>query len=427
MKTEQTPENPSFEEAKKLLQGFRILAKILRFFEFLGITNEQSKKLREEIENIGAQSDVIYLPSQFNDAFQTKGWITVGQLNAETMKEALQLHDEGKDDLAEELLVDWFTKENIALFILGPMRRIDKTMKRKEQLQEAFELYLEERYWAAIPLILIVCDGFVSDITGSSPFEKDADLRCFDSLTGHSTALPALIKLLTKGVRKSYDDEIDLPLRHGILHGRSLGYANKTICAKAWLLMMAFVDWANDKASEEWRKKEYIKEKSITFADCFKTLKDSQASRLAMDAFEPYEVVLPFGEPLDPTGPEFATMEFLSGWKARNYGKMGKYAMNQRKCTDSQMAGEIRNLAKHIELIEYEIRLFRYSTIARCDVQISARAKIGGSEVTGIVDLFLLKFTQPDELAIQNEDEFRWAVQQNFICSMLNKKFAKDS
>ena len=343
------------------------------------------------------------------------------------MKEALKLHDEGKDDLAEELLVSWFTKENITLFIPGPMRRIDKTIKREEQLQEALELYMEERYWAAIPLILIVCDGFVSDIAGSSPFEKDADLRCFDSLTGHSTALPALIKILTKGVRKSYDDEINLPLRHGILHGRSLGYANKTICAKAWLLMMAFVDWANDKASEELRKREYVKEKSITFADCIKMLKDNRASKLAMDAFESYEVALLFDEPLDPTGPEFATMEFLSGWKARNYGKMGKYSINQRERTDSRMAGEMRSLAEFIDLLDYEIKLFRYSTIARCDVRISARAKIGDKEVTGDVDLFLLKFTQSNEIAIHNEDEFRWAVQQNFICSMLNKKFAKDS
>ena len=88
---------------------------------------------------------------------------------------------------------------------------------------------------AAVPLILIACDGFVSGVLGTSPFEKDADLSVFDSIVGHPTSLPALIGMLRKGVRKTSDERLDVPLRHGILHGRSLGYANRRVCYKAWI------------------------------------------------------------------------------------------------------------------------------------------------------------------------------------------------
>ena len=77
-----------------------------------------------------------------------------------------------------------------------------------------------------MPLILIACDGFTPDVLGTSPFEKDANLTAFESITGHSNSLPFLIKELTTGVRKSSDEELTLPLRRGILHGQLLGYAS---------------------------------------------------------------------------------------------------------------------------------------------------------------------------------------------------------
>ena len=106
-------------------------------------------------------------------------------------------------------------------------------------------------------MILIACDGLASDVLGTSPFEKDADLTVFDSLAGHPTSVPAFIASLTKGVRKSSSAKMTMPLRHGILHGRSLGYANKVVRMKAWLLMVALVDWACDKTTEDERVSEH--------------------------------------------------------------------------------------------------------------------------------------------------------------------------
>ena len=227
-------DNPSTAEMKALLPGLKALGGIAGFLGGLGYRKEQLERFRDQVNDLTEKAAVLDLPDRFNSVFGSHGWIAVGSaLSVDVMAAALALHEDGKTEEAEHVLVEWFTKDNIERFAILRAKRFHRAQLRDDQLKEALELYLEERYFAAVPLILIACDGFASDVAPTSPFEKDADLSCFDSITGHSTALPALIKLLTKGVRKSRDDAIDLPLRHGILHGRSLGYANKKVCAKA--------------------------------------------------------------------------------------------------------------------------------------------------------------------------------------------------
>ena len=421
-------DNPSAEEMNSVLPGLKALGNVAGFLGKLGVKKEPLKAFQEKVDDLTKQANILHLPDRFNETFGAKGWIAVGgALSVEIIEEALSLHAEDKVDEAESVLVEWFTKERIELFAILRARRFHKARLRDDQLEEALQLYLEGRYIAAVPLILIACDGFASDIAPVSPFEKDADLSCFDSITGHSTALPALIKLLTKGVRKSRDDEISLPLRHGILHGRSLGYANKTVCAKAWLLMMALVDWAIDKSSEEDHQKKFDEKKSQTLADGLMRYRMVQADKKTIEAFEPHEVTGPPKEPLNSDGPELAVTSFLSGWKAKNYGKMGGVVVNMTNKPANKMAGEMRNMAEFVELIGYDIKSIRYSTVARCDVRIRARAKTLKKEVDGEFNLLLLRFTSTGEVAMPNDEDCQWAVQQNCIYNIMNEKFASDT
>jgi hypothetical protein len=362
MMTDEKPDkkisdNPSTEEMKALLPALQAVSSVAGLLGRFGFKKEKLSSFAEQVKEITTQADIIELPDRFNAEFADKGWIAVGSaLSVDVMKDALELKESGKSDEAEQVLVDWFTKENIELFAILRARRFHQAGLRDDQLKEALQLYLEERDMAAVPLILIACDGFASDVSSISPFEKGADLSCFDSITGHSTSLPALMKLVTKGVRKSRDDEIDLPLRHGILHGRSLGYANKTVGAKAWLLMMALVDWAIDKSSEQERQEEYNQKKQETLSDILHKSKKIQADKRAIEAFTPYEKAGPFEEPLDQNGPEMAVTGFLTGWHAKNYGKMAKCVVNLTGKSAKKMAGDMRMMTEYVELTAYEIR-----------------------------------------------------------------------
>lgn len=320
------------------------------------------------------------------------------------MEAALELHDAGKDDEAERNLVDWFTKENIELFAIIRARRFHQAMLRDDQLREALNLYLEERYIAAVPLILIACDGFASDVSGISPFAEGADLTAFDSVVGHPTGLPALIGLLKKGAYKSRDDEMTMPERHKIMHGRSLGYANKTVCAKAWLLMMALVDWAIDKSSEDERKAEAERVANVSLSDTLAQMRKTEADKRQIEAFEPFEKEGPFGEPLDESIPEKAVFDFLSGWQGKNYGKMAKHAVNLTNTPIKKMAGEMRNMAEFVELEQFEFRKIRYSTVARCDARVWVKAKTLRETVEGELDLLVIRYTQGGNVAMPYDD-----------------------
>ncbi|EKF72759.1 hypothetical protein A11A3_17100, partial [Alcanivorax hongdengensis A-11-3] len=417
-------DNPSSADIKALLPVLQTLGKGAGFLGKLGLKRENMLRFAGHVDGLVAQSRIIDLPDRFNEAFGPLGWIAVGSaLSVDIINEALSLHAKGKIDEAENKLVEWFTAENIELFAISRADRFHQAGLRDNQLKEALQLYLEKRYMAAVPLILIACDGFASDIAPVSPFEKDADLSCFDSITGHSTALPELMKLITKGVRKSRDDELELPLRHGILHGRSLGYANKKVCAKAWLLMMALVDWAIDKSSEDERRAQYEKKQKETLSDVFEKRSHIQADRKAMDAFEPYHVDLPLTKPLDPDSPENALSEFLSGWKAKNFGKMALHAVNLTQKPVKKIAGEMRSTTDNIELINYEILSIHRINPVRCDVRILAKAKTLTKEVEGEFSLVIFRFAADGNIAMPSQNG-RWSIQQNFMYNIMHEKFA---
>ena len=186
------------------------------FAKKLDISNKGLEKIHQTPNDMLQQSGVLTLPDRFNDTFARKGWVATGSMSVDTMRTALELYEAGKNQEAEDEIIAWFQEDRINLFAIVRAKRFNKADNRWHQLREALELTFEERYWSAVPLIVIACDGFASDVLGTNPFEKDADLTAFDSITGHPHSLPFLIKELT------------LPLRHGILHGQSLGYANRT-------------------------------------------------------------------------------------------------------------------------------------------------------------------------------------------------------
>lgn len=410
------------------MQSTLLLVKFLRFIASfaasVGIKREAMRKFKNETEEALLNADILQLPDRFNAAFANQGWIATGSLSLDIMRSSVALHNDGKLDEAESAILEWFTEDNIRTFAIIHARRFHEANLRDEQLREALRLYLEERYMSAVPLILIACDGFASDVSGTSPFEKNADLTCFDSIVGHRTSLPVLLKLFVQGVRKSSDAELSIPKRHGILHGRSLGYANKIVCAKAWLLMVALVDWAADKSSEEARIEERRKKDSVSLLDLIRQSRRIQNNKKIIEAFRPSESSGPFIGPYDADTAEYAVLEFLEGWKSRNFGRMAKHVINFTKKSEKKMAGEVREMVERVSLDEYEVVRIRYSTVARCDVRVRVEAKTMAKTIAGEFQLFLLHYTADGDVAMPADHGCTWAVQQNWIYNVVNENFA---
>ncbi len=410
-----------------LLPALKVIGSVAGKLGKLGIKRKAFTAFQSQVASITQQATILDLPDRFNAAFGNKGWITVGSaISVDVMESALELQDAGNSEEAEQELVEWFTKENIELFAIIRARRFHKSKRRDDQLREALNLYLEERYLAAVPLILISCDGFASDVSGISPFAEGADLTAFDSVVGHTTGLPALIGLLKKGAYKSRDDKMTLPERHKIIHGRSLGYANKTVCAKAWLLMMALVDWAGDKLSEDERRAEAERKANVSLSDTLAQLRKIESDKRKIKAFEPFEREGPFGDPLVETSPEKAVLEFLSGWQNKNYGKMAKYAVNLSNKSISKMAGEMRNMSQCVELEQFELRNIQYSTVARCDARVWVKAKTLRETVEGELDLLVIRYRDGGIVVMPNDDNCVWTIQQLCIYNVMNGRFINE-
>src|SRR3970040_376253 len=117
---------------------------------------------------------------------------------------------------------------------------------RRELTKLALDDYRVGRYHASIPVLLAQIDGLVSELHERQRgfFAEDADMQAWDSLAAHSKGLNQLSAIFRKGRRKTSTERIDIPYRHGILHGRDLGYANQIVAAKTWAALFAVREWA---------------------------------------------------------------------------------------------------------------------------------------------------------------------------------------
>lgn len=412
--------NPSVKELSDILPIVKSADSITNFLKNIGIDGDTINSISDSAKDILQQAEILELPDKFNTIFNQHGWIATNSMSVEVMKKAIGYHDNDNFQEAEKTIIDWFTEDNIRLFAINRTRSFNKADKRWEQLNESLKLTLEERYMSAVPLILIASDGFASDIIGNSPFEKDADLTSFDSIVGHSTSLPVLIKQFIKGVRKSSNEELNTPLRHGILHGRSLGYDNKVTCFKAWMLMVSLVDWAIDKQNEESRIVKHAEKENFSWASAIEQKRKLDLDRKLIEEFTKKEWVPPFQLPFNDKEPAHAFCEFLEAWKNKNYGLMAKYAVNISNIPRGQLAGRLRNDFQLVELEHYELQSVTQPTIARAEATVLMRGHTLQKTIEGKFQLIGFKSKDDGDFAMPTDEGF-WTIQQGCIFKLINE------
>lgn len=412
-------------EISGLLPIVRAARGVAKLAHATGLGGARAKQFVESANELFSQADILDLPERFNAAFSDRGWIATSSLSVEVMRAALESYEAGDMDAAEVIILNWvLMPDTINLFAIKRSKSFNVAQDRWHQLREALALTQEDRYWSAVPLILLASDGFASDVLGTSPFEKNADLSLFDSMVAHPTALPALIAKLTTGVYKSSDAPLFLPLRHGILHGRSLGYANRAVCGKAWMLMIALVDWAADKRDEEKRRAENEARNSTDWRAISTSIQKNQADKRAIELFAGKDWDGPFDEGLNESDPPFAFREFLTGWKARNFGLMAKRAVNITRQAHKHLAGRMRADTEYAQLTAFEILSVKQTTVARAEARVFMRGRTLKGEVEGEFAILAFRHTVGGDVAMPN-DEGVWHVQQGCVFDLMHQRTAE--
>ena len=215
----------------------------------------QVKGLVAQYERLTAEPDRIAA------ALAPLGWIFFESAPFEEYALAATLVEEGRAADAEELLVrkwnddeilrKWPVHRLVGLYG-GEEEQIEIREARQRLLWKALDLHHAGEYAAAIPIVLAQIDGVFIDFT-SKPAKEFFDPRnpnLVDDVTlaGHPLGLQALSKLMSQTVKTTTTG--DTLSRHGILHGRVLGYDTVENATKVWTALLAVIDALKPRSDE---------------------------------------------------------------------------------------------------------------------------------------------------------------------------------
>jgi hypothetical protein len=331
-------DNPSFKKMDKTLEGANALKTfvdlgLLDGFQALGVNmnDEDKKEISENLSKmVGMKEEFELLANihdRFNEHFLDLGWIAHESINFTAMKKAVELADQGLLEEAESVLIDAY-HENLEINI-QMIKWIEEFKPRNHLIELAYDDYLAERYHSCILLLFTIIDGVVADtkeIDGNKGFFAEGEeIYAWDSIAAHQTGLTKLRKLLYQTRGKTTTDEIDIPYRNGIMHGRDLGYANKKVAIKLWATVFALkdgiVEIKKGKQPEEPEQFDLIKTAEL--------IKENEIRKKVLDEWKPRELKRgvdfpPSGDPSDyqDESPEKTLIEFFNSWKTNNFGKM---------------------------------------------------------------------------------------------------------
>lgn len=194
-----------------------------------------------------------------------------------------------------------------------------------------------------------------------------------------------LDSLFKKGRNKTNHDEIRLPYRNGILHGRDLNYANKYVSCKCISLMFALADWMNMKDSENTRKQKFEKEcNPPPISESLKKIKQNAIDRQEIQKWVKRDIKI--GETISatPTIEECKDFPYLlplisafNAWSTRNYGSLSVWFKNvfSYESSDKKRAGECRKLFDHKNLISYELEEIEERALALTKIVVLVKWK----------------------------------------------------
>ncbi len=230
-------------------------------------------------EQAGVYNELVSWPDRIAAALSPLGWPYFGLVPLDAYKQATVLAEAEKTEEAELLLEDaWNETESLLRFVehrvfglYGPDWDYETGMSRQRLLKEALDLHFSGRYAGAVSIVLPQIEGIFLDMTGKDAtdfFTKNNEhLLDDETLPGHSLGLKSLARDASKGVHKT-QTKGDLT-RHGILHGRELGYDTRRNSTKALVDALALIEWAHPRAEEihrraaEERNQQYAGKKDV--------------------------------------------------------------------------------------------------------------------------------------------------------------------
>lgn len=318
-------ENEQYKKMQMEIQGFEVIWKIVKWLWFLWIRSNKVDEAFSKLPEMKEQfNHLSTLPDRFNAIFSERGWIAHESMKVELMEEAIRVAENEDIDIAEDILVKYFTSNEI-VWLSGTLRS-PNFRRYSKFIEYAKNDTLEWRYYSAVLVLLTIIDWVTSDINnGKWFFAEWTNVVVPNTIAWHENGLNKISELFWKSRTGKTDEDISIPFRHWILHGRDLWYDNAIVVAKCWAFIFAVRDWIGWK---EQSKKPKPKESSFT--ESLKVISETNKQKKFIEKWEErnfsqeyyQSITVDNIKSIDDATPEYRVLEYFLLWSQGNYGKM---------------------------------------------------------------------------------------------------------
>ena len=427
-------DNPSHKKLKKELEGAETLSKLTELFSLFEHNSKELKEAFEPLSDMQKQFELISKsPDKFNDNFAHRGWIAHESMNHNLMLTCIEFAEKGLIELAEQELINYYSSEKMQ-WLTSQLQGTKEFAIRYSLIKAAYEDSIAGRYHACIPVLLLIIDGGVNDIDMNKGFfAENTDLTAWDSIAAHSTGLAVLKEILNNTRKRTSHEEITMPYRHGILHGRDINYANKTVAAKCWAALFALNDWA--KAVKEGKRNPPPEEPKRSFSESINKFKETldnytesqkRSKEVSRKVNEWAARNLEIGVDMPAKGlpyeygeftPERAAILFIENWKSKNYGAIAKqiHFVTKEEVNSAKEAGKVRKVFQTKILKNYAITKVKDCSPAITEVSFSVDIVFKEKEYKKEITLRLIYEGLNGEILIFGDKGGQWKFIETFF------------
>ena len=346
---------PSMNKMKSDMLGYRIIGSLFG-------KGKQVKQINNQF------NELMEVSNKYNEYFTDHGWAIYSLLSTTMMKEAVEVYEKDGLDEAEKIITKYY-QENLELDI-GRLNSVEEFRIRYALLKNAFDDHIARRYHSSVLLLLIIVDGVVNDYTRKKGFfTGGTDVSAWDCMVGAEGGLQKLRDIFNRSRKKTSTEEIRIPYRNGILHGRDLNYSTVLVSSKCIGLVFAVFDWIRKKNDEDIRKEKHHKESNPpSFTELASQMKRNRDDKKLINEWVRMDYIIgdhfpEFGGVEDYSDFPFIipVIEFFKYWEAQNYGALAKVLDEEYRCES--------NVRLRPKLCREEFEGRKFSTFRLIDVE----------------------------------------------------------
>ena len=357
------------------------------------------------LSSFGESSSIYEEIKKFNTYFSGLGWCAFSKMSLEIIVTANKLYEENQLINAEKYLSQYFLNEELKNFFLKNFLYSNIFKVRIDQIREFIELHFNNRFISSIPLGLIIADGVINEYSKNKGlYANNNNFDVWNSIISEENGFKILLETICKSRKKVNTTEIEIPYRHGIIHGQDINYNNPLVAGKTLNLLCAVLDWTQYKETE-YERKEELNNNQSQLAIIKKHIENQKLIE-EIDKWSPRKINIKNGLVKDNIEYLVPINDFINGWKEHNINTLSNLLKNAIRT--KQIKSYCASLFLNKNLVSYKyIDIYEKSCVIT-NVQLEVIWNENDKDRIEILEI-VLKY-EGEHNAIPSKDNGQWII-----------------